>query len=125
MSRTFLVGTAAVAAMCVTVVAFSTGTDGSTGAHEQPRAATARLAVEGMTCGGCEAGVELKVRRLEGVEDAKACYERSEALVTYTPDRVTLAQILEAIEELGYSAELVEEKSDTDDPDALLDRTSG
>lgn len=69
--------------------------------------ATGVFAVEGMTCGGCEAGVELKVGGLEGVEAVEASYAEGRATVTYDPERVTPEAIVEAIEELGYSAEVV------------------
>jgi copper ion binding protein len=90
---------------------------------EEERIVTATFAVEGMTCGGCEAGVELKVGRLAGVEAVEASYEEGRASVTYAPDQVTPEVIVEAIEELGYSAELVEEP-DGAGSDALSERST-
>ena len=64
--------------------------------------------VEGMTCGGCEVGVRRVVRKLEGVDDVEASYEDGSAVVTYEPDKVTTDDIIAAIADLGYSAELEE-----------------
>lgn len=62
--------------------------------------------VEGMTCGGCEAGVRMKVKKLDGVESVEASYKEGIATVVYHPDKITPERIIAAIEELGYSAEL-------------------
>lgn len=72
---------------------------------------TAIFKVEGMTCGGCEAGVRMKVKKLDGVEEVEASYEKKRARVTYDPKVVTPQRIIAAIEELGYAAELVTEKT--------------
>lgn len=78
---------------------------------------TATFAVQGMTCGGCEAGVEMKVGRLAGVETVEASYKESRATVTYAPDEVTPEAIVAAIEELGYTAKiLAEDESPGSDP---------
>ncbi len=68
---------------------------------------TSAFAVEGMTCGGCEAGVRLAVGKLEGVETVEASYEENRAEVTYDPAQVTPERIIAAIQELGYTAELI------------------
>lgn len=70
---------------------------------------TSLFKVEGMTCGGCEAGVRMKVKKLDGVEKVEASYEKKRARITYDPKIVTPARIIKAIEELGYSAELLPE----------------
>ena len=70
---------------------------------------TSTFKVEGMTCGGCEAGVKLKVKKLDGVDKVEASYKEGRAVVTYDPEKVSPDLIIEAIEELGYTAELVAE----------------
>ncbi len=69
---------------------------------------TSTFEVEGMTCGGCESGVKLKVKRLEGVTRVDASYKEGTATVTYKPKEVTPEKIVAAIEELGYAAKLRE-----------------
>lgn len=74
---------------------------------------TSTFDVEGMTCGGCEAGVKLKVKKLDGVTSVDASYDEGTAVVTYDPDKVTPEQIIAAIEQLGYSAELVQDEAES------------
>lgn len=77
---------------------------------EKPARAVSTFEVVGMTCGGCEAGVKVKVKKLAGVESVEASYEKGIARVAYDPAKVTPQQIIAAIEELGYTAELEETK---------------
>lgn len=108
MKNPFLGKTLAAAAVLAVIAAVAwiapTGADDSDSAL-----ATSTFAVEGMTCGGCEAGVKLKVKKLDGVESVEASWEAGRATVTYHPDRVGPNDIVAAIEELGYTAELVDE----------------
>ena len=69
---------------------------------EQPR--TVRLKVAGMTCGGCVIGTRRVLTRLPGVTKADVSYEKGEAVVTYNPAKVTVAQMVAAVKTLGYSA---------------------
>lgn len=69
---------------------------------------TSTFKVEGMTCGGCELGVKVKLKKLDGVVSVDASYEKGEAEVVYHPETVTPDEIVGAIEELGYTAELVD-----------------
>lgn len=69
---------------------------------------TSDFRVEGMTCTGCEVGIELSVGKLDGVVDVEASYEEGMATVTYDPEEVDADEIVGAIETLGYSAEPVE-----------------
>ncbi len=74
--------------------------------------ATATFRVHGMTCGGCEVGVERVVKKLDGVEEVKASHKEGRAEVTYEPEKVTTEQIVEAIGTLGYTAELDDQGED-------------
>ncbi len=67
---------------------------------------TSTFHVTGMTCGGCEVGVRRVVKKLDGVEEVEASYKEETAVITYHPEKVTPEEIIEAIESLGYSAEL-------------------
>ena len=68
---------------------------------------TVRLRVAGMTCGGCVIGTRKVLTRLPGVTKADVSYERGEAVVTYDPAKVTVAQMVAAVKTLGYTATLV------------------
>jgi len=63
---------------------------------------TARIAVDGMTCGNCEQRIEKAVRALDGVRRVTASASLSEVTVHYEPDRVELEAIHEAIGKAGY-----------------------
>ncbi|GAC1654775.1 MAG: hypothetical protein NVS4B3_19060 [Gemmatimonadaceae bacterium] len=65
------------------------------------------LHVEGMTCGGCVVGVRRVLTRLGGVSKAVVSYENQQAVVTYDPARVTVAELIVAIKTLGYTATVV------------------
>lgn len=65
---------------------------------------TVRLKVKGMTCGGCVVGTRKVLTQLPGVTKADVSYERQEAVVTYDPAKVTVAQMIAAIKVLGYTA---------------------
>lgn len=65
-------------------------------------AVTSVFKVEGMTCGGCEAGVRLQIKKLDGVEKVEASFDRGRAEVTYDPEKVTPEEIVTAIARLGY-----------------------
>jgi len=68
---------------------------------------TTHFHVTGMTCGGCEAAVRMAVNRLEGITDVEASYEEGKATVTYDATTAKPEDIINAIEKLGYKAEVI------------------
>lgn len=110
MTRGLMLGAAVALALLAGCVA---GEGPAAAEDDEAPTVTATFAVQGMTCTGCEAGVELQVGRLAGVEIVEASYEAGRATVTYAPDRVSPEAIAQAIEELGYTAELVEDEGAT------------
>ncbi|MFQ5740265.1 MAG: heavy-metal-associated domain-containing protein [Acidobacteriota bacterium] len=73
--------------------------------------AEATFEVTGMTCGGCAVGVKMAVKKLEGVHKVEASYQEGQAVVWYDPAKVKPDQIVAAIENLGYQAELRKKKA--------------
>ena len=65
---------------------------------------TVTLDVQGMTCGGCAIGVRTVLNRLPGVSKSVVSYETHQAVVTYDPSKVTVAQMIAAIATLKYTA---------------------
>ena len=61
------------------------------------------FAVEGMTCGHCEAAVEGELSGVPGVEHSNADFGRGTVEVAYDEGRVTTGDIREAVEEAGYT----------------------
>ncbi|MFB6134232.1 MAG: heavy metal translocating P-type ATPase [Halanaeroarchaeum sp.] len=64
----------------------------------------ARLEITGMSCANCAATIDEALEDLEGVEEASANFATDEGSVTYDPDRVSLEEIFEAVDEAGYGA---------------------
>lgn len=60
--------------------------------------------VEGMTCAGCEAGIEAALVRLPGVTHADASYESQAVAVGFEPGAISTAALIGAVEEAGYTA---------------------
>jgi copper chaperone len=55
-----------------------------------------------MSCGHCKAAVEGELKKLSGVEDSNADFEKGIVEVRYDEDRVTTDELRDAIEEAGY-----------------------
>src|SRR5438045_426008 len=81
------------------------------------------LPIEGMTCASCAARIEHKLNKLEGVT-ASVNYATEKAAVEYDPAEVTPEALLEAVEQVGYSARLPEAEvaGVEQDPTAALRR---
>ncbi|WP_255149619.1 heavy metal translocating P-type ATPase [Halorarius halobius] len=60
------------------------------------------LQLTGMSCANCAGTIEESVGKLDGVEEVDANYATDEGSVTYDPDRVSLAEIYDAVEDAGY-----------------------
>ncbi len=61
------------------------------------------LKVPDMTCGHCELSVQEALDDLDGVERAKADHATGDVEVDYDEDKVSVEQMGEAIEEVGYT----------------------
>jgi copper chaperone CopZ len=62
------------------------------------------IPVEGMTCFTCELTVESSLKRLPGIQRAEAKANEGTAYVRYDPARVSLDDLLVAINKTGYHA---------------------
>ncbi len=65
------------------------------------QAATAYLAVQGMGCPRCALRVRNGLLKLDGVFLAEVALERGTALVTYDPQRLGSAELLQAVSAAG------------------------
>jgi copper chaperone len=61
------------------------------------------LKVPDMSCGHCKAAVEGELNKLPGVERANADVGRGTVEVSYDESSVGTEQLIEAIEEAGYT----------------------
>jgi copper chaperone len=72
------------------------------------------LAVEGMTCAGCEQTIQTKVAKIEGVEVVSDSHTAGEVQVSFYPSQADTVSIKEAIAGAGYKVGLLALiKSDT------------
>lgn len=72
-------------------------------ATEEPAAKeTIVLQVRGMTCEGCEAHIEVPLRKLQGVISADADYKQHTVTIVYDSAKTTVEKIKEAILATGY-----------------------
>lgn len=66
--------------------------------------ATANLKIDGMTCQGCVRGVTKKLTAVDGVVSADVNLEAAKATVEYDPARTGTAQMISAVQQIGYQA---------------------
>lgn len=69
-----------------------------------------------MSCAGCAAGVENRIKSLEGVKNAAVNFATATAWVDYQPDKIDAEAIQKAVQSIGYDLMLEE-----DHPQDLLD----
>jgi mercuric ion transport protein len=73
-----------------------------------PRVDRASLAVEGMDCTACATAIEKKLKDLDGVKSAIVSYEQKRATVEFDANKVTIAQLEQAIQDAGYCAHSIQ-----------------
>ena len=62
-----------------------------------------------MTCAGCAAGVENKIKSLEGVNNAAVNFAAATAWVDFDSDKIDATAIQKAVQSIGYDLVLEEE----------------
>lgn len=80
----------------------STSTDNASEATTAVANKTITLAVEGMTCTGCEGTVQEAVGKIAGVTSVKASHLDSTAVVSFDSTQTSLSTIGDAVTEAGY-----------------------
>lgn len=64
------------------------------------------LEVDGMTCASCAWGAEASLERVPGVVSAKISFREKKAVIQYKPQEISTQQLVEAVNQLGYTAHL-------------------
>lgn len=54
--------------------------------------------------------MRLALARLDGVDNAKVSFRKQRAWVAYEPDKVTVQQMIDAVQRSGFGAEEVSEE---------------
>src|SRR6266851_10321308 len=92
---------------CVVTLVFASGTLRGFAVNSTSTNASAErvvIAVEGMYCDSCAAGVKAMLKRTPGVISSDVSYQKKEAIVYYDSQKTTPEKIVEAINNLGYKA---------------------
>lgn len=71
----------------------------------EPQTGKATLNITGMSCAACSARIEKKLSRIEGVQNAGVNLTTEKATVEYDPAKIRVADLVGAVESLGYGAE--------------------
>lgn len=69
----------------------------------------AEFDISGMTCAACANKIEKRLNKLNGVQTATVNFALESALVEYNPDEVSVSDMKEAINKLGYRLEQKQE----------------
>lgn len=70
----------------------------------EPIITEVNIPVQGMTCGSCEHHIETEVIRKDGVVEIKADHVKAFAHVKYDSAKISLDDLVAAINETGYKA---------------------
>lgn len=62
------------------------------------------LKIDGMHCGACATGIQMMVSQMDGVQSIFVDYEGKKGTVEFDPSKMTKAEIIKSIAELGYKA---------------------
>src|SRR5437660_1757478 len=98
----------------------STSRQDSTGTETDEAA----LSIRGMTCAACVARVEKALSRVPGVQDAQVNLLANRGLVQFDPSQASPSQMIDAIENTGYEASVIEETEGSED-DASATEAAG
>lgn len=69
---------------------------------EQSNIVTEYIPVNGMTCVGCEVGVEEKISQIKGIVSVKASHIEKEVVVEYDSTRTDINAIVQVITDFGF-----------------------
>ena len=62
------------------------------------------IPVSGMTCANCASNIERGLKKLEGIKATSVSFASEQASVTFEPGEISLSDITEKINSLGYKA---------------------
>ena len=107
-----LLGASAVCPLCGSppdAIAAEPGAVAASVAAVPADTAHVRLAIEGMTCGGCATTAKIILKRIPGVFEASVSYDSASAVVVFDPAVTSPKTMIEQLDQMaGYSARVVE-----------------
>lgn len=81
--------------------------------EEDTQSGQVDLKISGMSCAACSARIEKKLNSLTGVTTANVNLAAEKARIHYDPQAIKVGDMITAVEKLGYSAERLEDLSQT------------
>ena len=72
--------------------------------QSEPIITEINIPVQGMTCGSCEHHIETEVKEKDGIVEIKADHKKAFAHVKYDSSKISLDELVTAINETGYKA---------------------
>ncbi len=69
-----------------------------------------KVKIPGMDCGACAVGIQAKLRKQPGIVSANVNYDTKEAAVHYDASKLSSHDIIAAIDETGFKAEITTAK---------------
>lgn len=92
--------------MCILFMISSCGESSQKTDKSEPVVAEVDIPVQGMTCGSCEHHIETEVIRKDGVVEIKADHVKAFAHVKYDSSKISLTELVAAINGTGYIASM-------------------
>ncbi|KAM0719863.1 hypothetical protein Q7P37_003998 [Cladosporium fusiforme] len=74
---------------------------------EKRKLVTTTVAIEGMTCGACTSAVEGGFKETDGLVQFNISLLAERAVIVHDPEKLSTAQIVEAIEDRGFDASVI------------------
>ncbi|MBN8562104.1 MAG: copper-translocating P-type ATPase [Leptolyngbya sp. UWPOB_LEPTO1] len=79
---------------------------------------TTTLKLQGMSCAACTKNIEDAIRSVEGVNECSVNFGAEQATIAYDSRKTNLAEIQQAVDDAGYSAQPMQENVLADEEDA-------
>jgi copper chaperone CopZ len=76
----------------------------ATNAAQDPNGKSVVIPIEGMSCMACVARVKKTLKDIDGVDRVTVSLQEKNTEIWYNPELVTVAQLQESINEMGYKA---------------------
>ncbi|KAI5067389.1 hypothetical protein GOP47_0017917 [Adiantum capillus-veneris] len=77
------------------------------GYHGQEAKTICRLRVKGMTCTSCSQAIETNLIKVSGIKKAEISLTTEEAVIHYDPKLINYKQIMEVVDDMGYTTDLI------------------
>lgn len=90
------------------VLAVLAAAAGLVSAGDPARTVRTVFTIEGMHCDGCSAAIVGALQRIDGVLEASADHDKGEAVAVYQRRKVSVEDLEQAIEKLGYTVTATE-----------------